>query len=603
MIFVGQGTAPLFVKNSLEHANTLSNSVKSRVYSPSFRIRRLFIPMASPMSAYINQHASLTYDSLHELSKAELILAISPTMTTLSRAEKRDKDILIRGILDRGSRDTFSSLWNTLETKRTTKEIRRREKVVKQPAQSGSSAVSPDTEPESSAASLLASDTMGLPQIPASFSNSVSLSSSSLGSLPEHTPSTVSSLPPLSFDYIQMLTKSVIMTCVSPHMALSRSERDRKDTLIDAVLSRAPSECRVQLQELIRAKQASLEEKSGARKRKHAEDDSERYRSRRRIEDGDDESDSDEPHDLARFLQLPTAKRIRECHRQFYERTSNAALAMETCAVCAQELNQQESAITHLPLSDIPNLHRLSPKIPHPAHTLYSAAGALLEPSAVHNVDGQDIAAVCSSCLAALKEKSEKDLPPKFSLANNLWMGAVPWELAVLTISEQLLIAHIYPRVYVFKMFPKRWHGKRDGENVNLQRGMRGTVSSYALNMDHITAMLDGNMMPRRPEILASVISVTFLGLGSLPESWLKKTFRVRRGHITAALRWLRKNNPKYYGHIQISEEVLQSLPEDDVPQEIMTIIRHSPDASIVDAEAAGYVPDADQEATHEGMC
>ena len=61
-------------------------------------------------------------------------------------------------------------------------------------------------------------------------------------------------------------------------------------------------------------------------------------------------------------------------------------------------------------------------------------------------------------------------LPPRFLLVNNLWVGAVPTELSSLTFPEQLLIAHLYPHVYVFKLFPKSGGGTTAG----LQHGMCG---------------------------------------------------------------------------------------------------------------------------------
>lgn len=168
-----------------------------------------------------------------------------------------------------------------------------------------------------------------------------------------------------------------------------------------------------------------------------------------------------------------------------------------------------------------------------------------------------------------------------------MWIGAIPAELSSLTFPEQLLISHLYPRVYVFKLYPKK------GVGVNpekLQRGMRGTISTFELNMDNITSMLEGNLMPRRPAILASVISVTYIGLGRLPKHWLRQIFRVRRRNIFLALQWLKANNKKYYGNITISEEVINMLPEDDVPVELLSIIRQSHDVGIVDQESAGYV-------------
>ncbi|KAF8836903.1 hypothetical protein BDN67DRAFT_868948, partial [Paxillus ammoniavirescens] len=133
---------------------------------------------------------------------------------------------------------------------------------------------------------------------------------------------------------------------------------------------------------------------------------------------------------------------------------------------------------------------------------------------------------------------------PHHSLANNLWIGQVPWQLQVLTFPEQLLIAHLYPRVYVFKLFPKKVGGVWDASG--LQRAMCGNVSSYELNMNAIASMVSGKLMPCPPALLASLISVTFIGLGELPKSWIKSMLWVRRQVIFEALHWLKANNNKY---------------------------------------------------------
>ncbi|KAF9239985.1 hypothetical protein BU15DRAFT_27405, partial [Melanogaster broomeanus] len=153
------------------------------------------------------------------------------------------------------------------------------------------------------------------------------------------------------------------------------------------------------------------------------------------------------------------------------------------------------------------------------------------------------------------------------ALANGLWIGRTPWELEVLTFAEQLLVALLYPRVYVFKMYPKKIAGTRN--TANLQRGLRGNVCTYQLNMEGITAMLEGHLMPRPPAILASLISLTFIGVGRLPRKWMGKMFTVRRHVVCDALLWLKVNNPRYYGGIEIDESRLAGLPEDDVPEEI----------------------------------
>jgi hypothetical protein len=57
---------------------------------------------------------------------------------------------------------------------------------------------------------------------------------------------------------------------------------------------------------------------------------------------------------------------------------------------------------------------------------------------------------------------------------------------------------------------------------------MCGNVSTYELDSAGISAMIDGNLLPHPPIVLASVISMTFVGLGELPRKWLQSTFRVQ---------------------------------------------------------------------------
>jgi hypothetical protein len=152
---------------------------------------------------------------------------------------------------------------------------------------------------------------------------------------------------------------------------------------------------------------------------------------------------------------------------------------------------------------------------------------------------------------------------------------------------EQLLIAHLFPHVFVFKLYPKNPYAAFDIEG--LQNGLRGNVSSHELDMKGMVSMVQGNLMPKPPVILSSLISVTYIGRGRLPKNWLKSTFRVRRQVIGDALLWLKENNPKYFGDIEISGARLSQLPEDDIPVEILGTIRQTSDTDLVELESAGY--------------
>jgi hypothetical protein len=61
------------------------------------------------------------------------------------------------------------------------------------------------------------------------------------------------------------------------------------------------------------------------------------------------------------------------------------------------------------------------------------------------------------------------------------------------------------------------------------------------------------------------------------------------------ALQWLKENNPKYYGNVEIDFDCLQSLPEDEVPNEELSIVRQSKEIGVVEQESAGYVPVDDE--------
>lgn len=103
--------------------------------------------------------------------------------------------------------------------------------------------------------------------------------------------------------------------------------------------------------------------------------------------------------------------------------------------------------------------------------------------------------------------------------------------------------------------------------------------------------MVQGSLLPRALSILPSVVSITFIGRGPLSKRFLKPIFRVRRFFVAEALQWLRKHNVKYYGAIEIDPDLMQVLPVDDVPAELLGVVRQTTDTSLISQEGAGYVP------------
>jgi hypothetical protein len=184
-----------------------------------------------------------------------------------------------------------------------------------------------------------------------------------------------------------------------------------------------------------------------------------------------DELDDVTSHlDPASFLQLPLQEQINACYHAFYAATSNTALATAVCGICAHLIDIGANKVAKYSINSLPNIHRLVPKVSHPAHTLFDHK--LLEPKGVEGEGRNAVVTACKECFCDLQKPADK--PPPYSLANNMWIGNIPWILQHLTFPEQLLIALLYLWVYVFKLFLKKVGGVWDAST--LQCGMHGNV-------------------------------------------------------------------------------------------------------------------------------
>ncbi|KAF7301695.1 ATP-dependent DNA helicase [Mycena indigotica] len=276
------------------------------------------------------------------------------------------------------------------------------------------------------------------------------------------------------------------------------------------------------------------------------------------------------------FLQRVDDETVRNCISRVIDATGNEAIKKGVCFVCARRLFQKE-LITCEP-EKIPNPKCLHPTHPHASQKLYN--GMLLHAPPLRRPPPHFICRQCWSKLAIC-------ITPPLSLANNMWIGEVPFELSILTLPERLLVGLYFPVAYIVKLFPKR---NRDTNPDHMKSGLRGNVSTYHLDSSAIADMVTGNLMPRPIGLLASVLSVTFVGAKNVPLSSLPDLFKVQRHRVHNALVWLKANNP-LYANINISKERLLELPENDVPEELTTTVRCSEDPSIPLREHAGYAP------------
>ncbi|KAG9310724.1 hypothetical protein JVU11DRAFT_9325 [Chiua virens] len=269
------------------------------------------------------------------------------------------------------------------------------------------------------------------------------------------------------------------------------------------------------------------------------------------------------------YLDLPSAEERKDAFRAFREATSNAALSMHVCIVCVREVMANQCQLKRV--SDIPHVDKhLVPSIIHPGHQLWR--GLLVQTDQLLSREENAEGWTCMECLHALA----KDRRPKLALANNMWIGEVPRELAMLTLPEELLIARLYPKVYVVKLYPKE---SRHVDASSLQRAIRGNVTLYNSNTDDVMKMLAD-----------ATTLITYVGAQKLPKNWLKSTFRVRCRVVHDALLWLKNNNPQY-NDTKILNERLAELPEDDVPNELLGIVRQETEEIVANRESATYVP------------
>lgn len=379
------------------------------------------------------------------------------------------------------------------------------------------------------------------------------------------------------------LTAKEIAAAIEDQVNISPAVRRSRPRLVNLV-TLAGDALRPQIEAAVVAKEAAQAEAVIARVRARAARDRERRHERnvaRRL-------DHDMPPiDAQRYLELPSPEELRQCHQKFYDATSNDALRLVTCGVCAREELDALAVTKETVLEDLPNLHRLKPSTQHTAHELLS--GLLVYRSACwQNAQGLDMIRICKECFLSLQLQDRLERPPKHALVNNLWLGDVPLELSILTLPEQILIAHLYPHVFVFKLWPR--DRRRHLPPEMLQNGMKGSVTTFELSQQRIGEMIAGNLMPRKPAILASVLSITYVGSRTLPKSWLKGTFRVRRTLVVRALQWLIANN-RHYSDVTLDAEAVECLPEDDIPPEIEAIVRQDKDDDVVERESDTYLP------------
>ena len=149
---------------------------------------------------------------------------------------------------------------------------------------------------------------------------------------------------------------------------------------------------------------------------------------------------------------------------------------------------------------------------------------------------------ICYRC------KRDKKSPKKFSAENDMDPGIVPEQLRGLTRVEEMLISRVCPIMRVY-----RKHGG--------QRGYKGHVLNLPQDIQSFL-----NRLPSRVADLP-VLIVRRHGAEDT-----HRDFTVRRHKVLEAVLWLKTNNP-FFKDIEIDRDVIQSLPENGIPDELRYVI------------------------------
>jgi hypothetical protein len=170
-----------------------------------------------------------------------------------------------------------------------------------------------------------------------------------------------------------------------------------------------------------------------------------------------------------------------------------------------------------------------------------------------------------------------------------MWVGNVPLELQILTLPEQILVTRYFPAAYIVKLYPAK-RGSCTWGSSSLQSGLCGNISTYCLNTNDIVTMMDAQIMPPLPSILAVIIGVTFVGPCNILEKTMPGFLHVNCACVHQALQWLKANNP-IYETIVISSEHLEVLPVNNIPIKILRVVKTSDDTNLLAEEHDDYVP------------
>lgn len=225
--------------------------------------------------------------------------------------------------------------------------------------------------------------------------------------------------------------------------------------------------------------------------------------------------------------------------RNWVMASRSAALMEGPCAVCARNVyltNRVEVSLDDdcLDLLNIPEAEFCGSDLP---------TDRVLLPAAVNY--SRNVAHICKQCRTSLKKNKRL---PRLAMANGLWLGQVPLELADLTFVEKLLVARYRHNVCV----------------VTVNCGAR-KMHANAVVFSQPVARFSAALPPTKAE-LGDILAVTFTGPCKPTENDFKRApFFVRKDVVRRALLWLQQHH-RDYADLEISEENLDTYNGSEPP-------------------------------------
>ena len=226
----------------------------------------------------------------------------------------------------------------------------------------------------------------------------------------------------------------------------------------------------------------------------------------------------------------------------FCAKSNKTSIEEAGCGVCGQlvptvQLTRIKAVKNLLDVLQVPDVTRIPRK--NESEPIRGYKGPVLDYSCGN---------ICDGC----RQHVRNGKVPRNALANGLWLGPVPKELACLGFIEKLLVA----RVRINSCFIRV-----------ASSGLRKMTSHVIAFESPVPKVY--HRLPPPMEDLDDVLAVLFTGPCKPTEKEFQRTpLLVRRKQVACALEWLKLNHADY-ADLEIAYDELKRYPEDSIPVSI----------------------------------